>query len=103
MKYVGNERAIDLVATLSYKDKKGKLKQIPVTQFFSANDPENVIQRWSYFLNGIGQETYFYILGGEENSEGKVNVQICFIGAKTGTQVKFERVFPLVDGNWWIS
>jgi hypothetical protein len=103
MKYVGEERAVDFVVTLSYKDKTGKLKQFPVTQFFSSNDPKMLYDAGRITSMESGQETYFHILGQEENSEGKVSVQICFTGAKTGTPVKIERVFPLVDGNWLIS
>lgn len=102
MKYVGGERVIDLVVTLSYKDKTGKPKKIKVTQFFSSNDSKMIYDIGPITSIEPGQETSFHILGKEENSEDKVNVQICFTGAKTGTQVKIERVFPLVNGHWLI-
>lgn len=95
MKYVGNESAVDLVVTLSYKDKNGETKKIPVTQFFTANDPAMKYNPGPVIAMEPGQENYFFILGGEENSEGKVKVQISFTGAKTGTPVKYEQDFLL--------
>jgi hypothetical protein len=103
MKYVGKERAVELMVMLSYQDKTGQLKQIRVDQFFPPSDPQMLYNAGSISSLESGQETYFHILGAEENSEGKVTVLVTFTGAKTGTQVKIKRIFPLVNDNWLIS
>jgi len=102
MKYIGSERVDKLVVVLSYKDKNAQSKQIPVVQFFPSSDSQMLYNAGPINFMEPGQEAYFYLLGGEDNSEGKVTVLITFAGAKSGTKVKIERVFPLVE-NWYMS
>lgn len=100
MRYVGKERAENLVFTLSYKDKDGELKQTRIIQFFPPSDPQMLYNAGPIDSMESGQEAYFYLLGQEDNSVGRVTIVVEFAGAKTRIPVKIERVFPIVNDYW---
>src|SRR5574341_2205140 len=103
MRYEGKERAENLVVMLSYKDKVGQLKQTRIVQFFPPSDPQMLYSAGPIDSLESGQEAYFYVLGLENNSEGKVTIVVEFTGVKTRIPVKIERVFPVTKDYWLVS
>jgi hypothetical protein len=102
MKYVGPERANNVVVTVSYKGKNGQQKYNKVSQFFPSNDEELLFHAEPLESLEIGEVVYFYPITENDISDDKIKVQVGFWGTKSGKQICVERTFP-IQKPWWIS
>jgi len=102
MKYEGKEPAKDLRVTVHFSDGSGEERELEITQFFPANDPQLLYRAGPITSLEAGEEAFFYPLGLEDSREGNVTVRASITGAKTGTTVTVTRAFTLAPNRTWL-
>ena len=96
MKYVGSEPIRDLEVWLTYKDKNGEVKRKQVEEFFPQEDHTMIWKQFNANFLNENELVRFRLLQNKNTEDGKVVVEVVFVGAKTGRVVKARKEFELV-------
>jgi hypothetical protein len=95
LRYIGPEPIKDVEVWLKYIEPPNEYKQKQVEQFFPQNDPKMIWHQYKANVINENDIVRFHLLQRKSTADGKVTVEVKFVGAKSGRPVLVKKEFNL--------
>lgn len=93
--YVGKEQAKDVQVWKIFRDKGGLEKRVEIQQFFPHNDLKMI---WHHVPVNVLRENdivRFHLITKDDTLDGKSTVEVRFVGAQSGSEIKIKKMIEL--------